>query len=196
MTRWPCWAACALFCLALPATAQPTQVVTFEDISPNDLEDGYGGLAGWAGLGGPGIADKDLGGNGLKSFYGQGGALTFLDSPVRVIGTYYKSYAADLNEPAFSAVELWYRGQSVASILDPRTPLAMVWLATNYSGPVDAIRFRGGLEGFSIDDLTYETMSVSNVTEPASWALLAAGLGLLARQRRQTSTQARADRGE
>ncbi|MFT7772280.1 PEP-CTERM sorting domain-containing protein [Roseateles sp.] len=196
MTRWPCWAACALFCLNLPAIAQPSQVVTFEEISPNDLTDGYGGLAGWSGLGGSGIADRDMGGNGLKSFYGHGGVLTFLDSPVRVFGTYYKSYAVDLNEPAFSAVELWYQGQPVASIADPRTPLAMAWLTTNYSGPVDAIRFRGGMEGFSIDDLTYEPMQVSNVPEPAPWALLAAGLGLLARQRRHTVTKVQADHGE
>lgn len=196
MNRWPRWAACTLFCLSLSAIAQPLSVVTFEDISPNDLADGYGGLVGWSGLGGSGIADKDQGGNGHKSFYGHGGSLTFLDSPVRVLGTYYKSYAFDPDEPPFAAVELWYHGQQVASILDPRTALGMAWLETNYSGPVDAIRFRGGLEGFSIDDLTYERFAVSHVPEPASWMLLANGIGLLAWQRRRSAKKAVANHAE
>ena len=185
MIRWPRWAASALICLGLAAQAQTTpQVVTFEDISPNDLADGYGGLSGWAGIGGSGMGDHDLGGNGQKAFFGHAGVLSFIDGPVHVFGTLYKSYAANPDEPPFAAMELWYQGRAVASILDPRAPLGMLWLSTNYAGPVDAIRFQGGLEGFSIDDLTYERLDVSNVPEPASWLLLPMGLAALGLRRR------------
>lgn len=185
MTSWSHWIAAALLCLGLPATSQALTVVGFEDISPNDLADGYGGLSGWAGLGGPGIADADRGGQGLKVFYGHGGLLGFDGAPVRVFGAYYKSYAVPLDEPPQAAIELWYHGRQVASLVDPRSPLAMTWLATDYAGPVDTIRLRGGLEGFAIDDLSYERIPVSGVPDPAPWLLLSGGLALLGWRCRQ-----------
>ncbi|MCE4537748.1 hypothetical protein LXT12_10855 [Pelomonas sp. P7] len=191
MTRRSRWAACALFCLSLSAAAQTRHVVTFEDIAPNDLADGYGELAGWSALGGPGISDADLGGNGLKSFYGHGGMLTFLGGPVRFEGVYYKSYAAPQDDPPSPALDLWYHGAPVASIADPYAPLAMAWLASSYHGPVDAIQIHGGLEGFSIDDLTYERMPVSSVPDPATWTLMVGGLGLLGLRRLQGKGAAR-----
>ena len=182
MTRWSRWAARALICLSFPALAQTSTVVTFDDISPNDLADGYGGLTGWAGLGGVGISDHDLGGHGYKAFFGQRGLLSFLDGPVRFEGTLYKSYAAPQDEPPFAALELWYQGARMASITDPRTPLAMVWLTSSYQGPLDAIRFEGGVEGFSIDDLSFVRLPVSSVPEPTPGMLLAVGLAALAWQ--------------
>lgn len=178
-----CWFASALLVASLSAHATSRAVVTFEDIAPNDLADGYGRLAGWAGLGGPGIADRDVGGNGLKVFYGHRGTLTFLDAPVRVLGTYYRSYVPDLNEPPFAALELWYRGQAVASINDPRSMTGLTWLTIAYTGPVDAVHFNGGIEGFAIDDFTYERLDVSTVPEPASAWLLVGGLAAIARRR-------------
>lgn len=178
-----CWVAGTLLLASVAVHAASRTVVTFEDISPAELTDGYGRLAGWSDLGGFGIGDRDMGGNGLKVFYGDRGTLTFLDAPVRVLGTFYRSYVPDLNEPAFAAVELWYGGQQVASITDPRSVTGLTWLSNAYLGPVDAIHFNGGIEGFAIDDLTYERLDVSSVPEPASALLLAAGLTLLGRRR-------------
>jgi hypothetical protein len=169
-----------LLLTSIAAHSAPRTVVTFEDISPNDLADGYGRLAGWTGLGGPGIADRDVGGNGLKVFYGHRGTLTFLDAPVRVLGTLYRSYAPDLNEPPFAALELWYQGQAVASIIDPQSLNGLTWLSSAYTGPVDAVRFNGGTEGFAIDDFTYERLDVSSVPEPATALLLVGGFSALA----------------
>lgn len=174
-----------LFLASLAVHAAPRTVVTFEDISQSELADGYGQLTGWSGLGGLGIIDRDMGGNGLKVFSGQQGALTFLDAPVRVLGTFYRSYVPNLNEPAFAAVELWYGGRQVASITDPRSVTGLTWLSIAYAGPVDAIHFNGGIEGFAIDDLTYERLDVSSVPEPASALMFAGGLSLLARRRQR-----------
>lgn len=56
-----------------------------------------------------------------------------------------------------------------------------------YAGLVDHVYFRGGLTGFSIDDLTYDT--VSSVPLPASWAMFAGGAALLGfTRRRMTAT--------
>jgi hypothetical protein len=183
MSLWSRCIATILLLSSLAAQATSRTVVTFEDISPNDLADGYGRLAGWAGLGGPGIADRDVGGNGLKVFYGHRGTLSFLDAPVRFLGTFYRSYVPDLNEPPFAALELWYQGQPVASIIDPQSATGLTWLSSTYTGPVDAVRINGGIEGFAIDDFSYERLDVSPVPEPGSAWLLAGGLAAIARRR-------------
>lgn len=182
-----CWVAGALLLASVAVHAASRTVVTFEDIAPAGLTDGYGRLAGWSDLGGFGIGDRDMGGNGLKVFYGERGTLTFLDAPVRMLGTFYRSYVPNLNEPPFAAVELWYGGQQVASITDPRSVTGLTWLSNAYLGPVDAIHFNGGIEGFAIDDLTYERLEVSSVPEPASALMVAAGLALLGHRRQRAA---------
>ncbi|QSA97793.1 VPLPA-CTERM sorting domain-containing protein [Methylococcus sp. EFPC2] len=172
--------------LGLSMSAHASTVVTFEDISPNDLTDGYGGILGWASLGGVGIADKDLGGNGLKTFYGHEGMVSFDHSPVVFQGTYYKAYAVPQDEFPLTAIELWYQGKMVHSLQYLRSPLGLEWLASDYSGLVDKIYFRGGFEGFSIDDLTYE--AVSAVPLPASWMMFTGGLAVLGFVRRRMSS--------
>jgi hypothetical protein len=52
----------------------------------------------------------------------------------------------------------------------------MVWVASGYSGLVDKVYIRGGLEGYSIDNLTY---SVAAVPEPETYAMFLLGFGLI-----------------
>ncbi|WP_155931165.1 PEP-CTERM sorting domain-containing protein [Methylomonas sp. 11b] len=173
----------SMFALGLPMSAHASTVVTFEDISPNDLADGYGGISGWSALGSVGIADKDLGGNGHKALYGHEGMISFDHSPVVFQGTYYKAYAVPQDEFPLVAIELWYQGAMVHNLQYLHSPLGLEWLASGYSGLIDKIYFRGGLEGFSIDDLSYD--SVSSVPLPASWAMFAGGAAMLGFARRR-----------
>ena len=177
------WFLAPMLALGLSMSAQASTVVTFEDISPNDLADGYGGISGWTALGGTGIGDKDLGGNGNKAFYGHQGAIHFDQSPVVFQGTYFKAYAVPQEEFPLTAIELWYQGAMVHNLQYSQPALGLEWLASGYSGLVDQIYIRGGLRGFSIDDLTYD--SVSAVPLPASWPMFAGGLAMLGLVRRR-----------
>lgn len=161
---------------AQPAMAMPT-TVTFEDLDRWSIPtDGYGGLSGWSDVGMvfPGY---DVGA-GIQVFYSflTSGELRFNHAPVVFHGTYYKSYAADPQVP-LTSISLFYLGQLVHSILDPRAPLDLVWVDSGYHGLIDRIVFAGGAEGFAIDNLTYEQASTS-VPEPAAGLLLLTGLGL------------------
>lgn len=156
------------------------KVVTFEDVGDAGLQDGYGGISGWRSVGDviPSF------GEGLDNFhfYGQEGLLSFDEGPVIFQGTFYKSYAA---QDGLVAADLFYQGKLVHSVADVRVPRGVEWLASGYAGLVDQIYLRGGIEGFAIDNLTYD--SVGAVPEPASWTLLLAGIvavGVLGRQRR------------
>lgn len=171
--------------MGLSMSAQASTVVTFEDISPNDLTDGYGGISGWSALGGTGIGDKAFGGNGHYTFWGNGGMLSFDHAPVVFQGTYYKAFPLqqDYQSP-LTAIELWYQGNMVSSFQYSGAPLqSMAWLGSGYAGLVDHVYFRGGISGFSIDDLTYDT--VSSVPLPASWAMFAGGAAMLGFARRR-----------
>lgn len=169
--------------LGLSLSVNASTVVTFEDISPNDLADGYGGISGWSALGGTGIGDKAFGGNGHYSFWGHEGMISFDQAPVVFQGTYYKAFAQD-NETPLTAIELWYQGSLVSSFQYTGAPTqSMAWLGSGYAGLVDHVYFRGGLLGFSIDDLSYD--SVSSVPLPASWALFAGGAAMLGFARRR-----------
>lgn len=172
--------------LGLSMSAQASTVVTFEDISPNDLANGYGGISGWSALGGTGIGDRAFGGNGRYAFWGTEGMISFDRAPVVFQGTYYKAFPQQTDyQPALTAIELWYQGSLVSSFQYLGAPLQnMVWLGSGYAGLVDHIYFRGGVSGFSIDDLTYD--SVSSVPLPASWALFAGGAALLSFARRRS----------
>lgn len=163
--------------LSLTTPAFADTLVTFEDVQVKYeesplygtalLDNGYGGISGWSAIGKVyGYADgynQDIGAN---LFYGSDGELTFDKAPVVFKGTYYKSYTAD---PMLTSIELFYQGVSVHSILDPRASGGLVWLSSGYSGLVDKIIIRGGIEGYAIDNLTYDT--VIAVPEPSSTAL-------------------------
>lgn len=172
-----------------PGIAQSAQtVVTFEDVqtfpssSPvyetGQVADGYGGISGWSLFGEAWkILDPAYGDGQIDTnfFYGSSGELIFDNAPVVLEGMYYKSYSADPVNP-ITSIELYYQGQLVHGILDPRAPLGMVWVASGYAGLVDKINIYGGGEGFSIDNLTYST---SPVPESKTYAMFLAGLGLI-----------------
>ncbi|MDD2762258.1 MAG: hypothetical protein PHH11_18420 [Methylomonas sp.] len=170
--------------LGLSMSAHASTVVSFEDISPNDLADGYGGISGWSALGSVGIADKDLGGNGHKALYGHEGMLSFDHAPVVFQGTYYKAYSVPQDQFPLTAIELWYQDTMVYSLQYSTPTSSLEWLASGYSGLIDKIYFRGGIRGFSIDDLTYDA-NVSAVPLPASWVVFTGGLAMLGFTRRR-----------
>lgn len=164
------------------ATPSFATVLTFEDVQVKygdsplygtaQLDDGYGGISSWNTAGAVyGFADGMNEGIGNNLFYGNGGELTFDKAPVVFEGTYYKSYTAT---SPLTSIELFYKGVSVHSILDPQSGGGLSWLNSGYSGLVDKIVFRGGIEGFAIDNLTYH--AVSSVPEPSTNGLLLLGL--------------------
>ena len=74
---------------------------------------------------------------------------------------------------------------SSASIVTNATP---TFLGNSYTGTVDEVRINGQ-NGFSVfDDVTYASGAIP---EPAAWALMLAGFGLVggAMRRRQTSVR-------
>lgn len=159
---------------ALTLQVQAATVVDFEGLPPGTVADGYSGITGWSSLGNLGVGVADLAAGGL-AYYGHDGVIRFQAGAVRFDGTLYKSYAVP-DGTSIQALELWYHGQLVHSLADPRAPLDMLWLASGYAGPVDEIRLHGGIEGFGIDNFTY---SAAPVPEPATGLTLAAGLALL-----------------
>ncbi len=177
-----------LFSLALvmASAAQATPVnVTFEDVPTVGIADGYGGISGWSLAGGVvnGV------GEGIDNFlfYGPStGELRFDSAPVVFHGTYYKSYAADWANP-ITSISLFFQGQLVHSILDPQAGGSLEWVASGYRGLVDTIRFQGGLEGFAIDNLSYE-IATTSVPEPGTALLMLSGLAILGIVARRRST--------
>lgn len=177
------WLSALIVALGLSVSAQASTVVTFEDISPNDLADGYSSISGWTSLASPGIYDADFGGIGRQSFYGNQGFLSFDQAPVIFQGTYYKAYHVLQDEFPLAAIELWYQGTLVHSIQYLRSTAGLEWLASDYSGLVDQIYLRGGIEGFSIDNLTFTP--TSTVPLPAAWLMFTGGAALLGFARRR-----------
>lgn len=171
--------AAILFSLALTlaSAAQASPVtITFEDVPSAGITDGYGGISGWSLAGSvlPGTGE----GVGDYLFYGpatSAGELRFDGAPVVFHGTFYKSYAADWMNP-ITSISLFYQGQLVHSIVDPLAGGGLEWVASGYAGLVDSIRFQGGLEGFAIDNLSYE-VATTTVPEPGSLMLLLTGIG-------------------
>jgi hypothetical protein len=179
--------------LCANTAASASTIVTFEDVAITygssplygtaNLLDGYAGISGWNGIG---QAWGTPAGSGLNEaidnqwFYGSEGELVFDHAPVIFEGAYYKSYAADPSAPVTS-IELYYQGNLVHSILDPRASSSLVWLASGYNGFVDKVLIRGGVEGFAIDNLTY---TIAAVPEPATTALLFSGMAMVAMSRR------------
>lgn len=188
------YATAFLLSLALtmaPATQAGPVTITFEDIPATGISDGYGGISGWSFAG----SVVDGAGEGVDNylFYGPAtstGELRFEGAPVVFHGTYYKSYAADWASP-ITSISLFYQGQLVRSILDPLVGGSLEWVASGYGGLVDTIRFQGGMEGFTIDNLRYEVATAS-VPEPGSALLMLSGLGILGVGARRRSSLGKA----
>jgi len=166
-------------------TTAEAVTVTFEDIATTpkisfpyeigDVVEGYHDIHGWTAAGQ--VYSFPSGGYDSKFFLGMGiGRLTFDNAPVIFEGTFFKSFAS--GQPSF--IDLFYQGKLVYSLLDSNTPTNnLVWIASGYSGFVDAIELYGG-QAWAIDDLTY---SISAVPEPSAYIMFLIGLGLLVSQR-------------
>lgn len=180
---------CSFIFISTFSIAANATVVTFEDVDVEfnnsplygtaQLSDGYDGISGWSNTGevygfAPGTGQNE--GIGDRYFYGQSGDLVFDQAPVVFQGTYYKAYATAADEPAIASIELYYKGVLVHTLYDPRAPLGLVWLGSNYTGLVDKIHIRGGSEGFAIDNLSYEPSNIGQVPLPASALLFSSAL--------------------
>lgn len=192
-------AAAYLFALALqaiPAAHAAPTVVTFEDLGGGVIDDGYGGIAGWRDAGyvrenrfiPGGQGDYSYGGwnSAPGSGYGHddgASGLRFVNGPVILDGLYF--FNADVPAGVETGILLYYQGQLVHRIADPRTA-SLAWVASGYRGLVDTVYFAAGYDGYVIDDLTYS--SASAVPEPAVPWILAGGatclLGLSWRRQR------------
>lgn len=175
----------AVLALSLDATAPANAsqiVITFEDIAPGEINDGYGGVSGWNAAGNVVINDYNEG-VGKAYFYGQEGELRFDNGPVIFAGAFYKSYAADPSAatPGFS---LYYHDQLVFETLDPHYPLSLEWLPSGYAGLVDKIFIHGGGEGYAIDNLTYTMAAVPVPGAALLFASVLTGFSLSASRRK------------
>ena len=178
--------------MASAAQAAPT-VVTFEDLGPTPIADGYGGIAGWGGDGGS-VRENNFipGGQGRYSYGGFNsapndgvglddgmGGLYFVNGPVVFEGAYF--FNTDVPAGVDAGILLYYQGQLVHRIADPRTS-GLEWLASGYRGLVDTLYFASGYDGFMIDDLTYS--NAATVPEPGLPVMVASGLALVGFHRR------------
>jgi hypothetical protein len=168
-----------MFCSVTQGYASQT-IVTFEDVAPGVVADGYAGISGWERSGSV-FANEFGEAVGTAYFYGQTGELDFDAGPLIFQGAFYKSYAADSGEPTPS-FSLYYQGQLVHQTLDPHVPLELQWLESGYAGLVDKLIIHGGGEGYAIDNLTY---TITSVPVPGAMGLFVSGLmGLMFSTRR------------
>ncbi|MFZ5574132.1 MAG: PEP-CTERM sorting domain-containing protein [Pseudomonadota bacterium] len=150
-------------------------VVDFEDVhAPWGLSDGYGGISGWEGVGS--LRTHYPWALGDNLFHGWGGSLTFDAASVVFEGLDYTYWGGDGSVGGF---DLLYQGTVVHTVaVDADTqPASLYWLPSGYAGMVDEIRFVRASDGFIVDNLAYSTSTP--VPEPETYALFAAGLGLL-----------------
>ncbi len=115
-------------------------------------------------------------------FYGESLPITSVSGPIRFDGAWFTSiFEIEIR------FHLYYQGTRVANsaylILPSDVPA--VFLASGYAGPVDKITVEGYQGYFAMDNFSY-----APVPEPASYAMLIAGLGglgMMARRRRNSA---------
>lgn len=176
-----------LMALAGPAAASTQTVITFDDVNwdvdAQSIPDGYGGVASW------GFAQPRLYYDGEQNQFGANypfGSIRF-SSPVSFVGMDVNFY---YGPSLIGRYSLFYQGNEVFSkvytdlalLPEPSPITGLIWLSSDYSGPVDRVDF-SSYEGVMIDNFTY---AAAPVPEPGSVAMVLAGLGLvggLARRR-------------
>lgn len=176
--------------LALPTAGYAQTVLTFEDLRPCPAPVGvYDGVDFQGQFNCYHTAQYPFTpASGSYRIYANalgGNAATFVfASPTTFDGAYFSGYGvttAGVNNVSFT---MFFNGVSVASsgALTPSgTP---TFLASGYSGPVDAVTVNGQQGDYTMDDVTFH---VSTVPEPSSLALTTFGLvpfGALVRRRR------------
>lgn len=183
----------ALLALSLAFSASAaTVVVNFDDL-PDDpfgaaVPAGYGGLN-W----GPdfGVWDSSTSGfypphSGLNVLLGNrltGGvatmSMTFVTPAAQFQGAWFSGDQT-------ATFEMYLGGVLQATSLTLALSGGPTWLASGYAGPVDEVRLTAHRGAFVMDDFTYDTGRGGQVPEPATFALLGAGLGAVALLRRRS----------
>lgn len=177
--------ALAAVALAAPAHAV-VKVIDFDDIVGTDIKlaDGYGGVH-W---GGKFLAYDQAEGPVFTPHSGTGAAYFNYVNGGMTAGLLYTQsilFDADVifNGAWFSgdqrSVELSFyqdgEWRGATTIYTNGVPA----FASGYAGAIDEVRIRGGAGNFIMDDFAYDTEIPAAVPEPAAWALMLGGFGMI-----------------